>query len=166
MSTAFAMRVLGVVAAEATHGRDELQERDRRHFGIGGCAFGQIAELRLGLARWLCTSKPAMRAEPPSGSRKPDSIFMVVDLPAPLGPRKPSTSPGRTLREMPSTARNAPKLFLRLVRLDQRHHTHTSYNVFRAALWARTIRVSSGEFWSPDTEKPRRSDPPGFQPLG
>ena len=36
---------------------------------------------------------PAMRALPASGSRKPVSIFMVVDLPAPLGPRKPSTSP-------------------------------------------------------------------------
>src|SRR5215470_3661227 len=35
---------------------------------------------------------------------------MVVDLPAPLGPRKPSTSPRGTLRVMPSTALSAPKL--------------------------------------------------------
>ena len=38
---------------------------------------------------------PAMRAEPVSGSRKPVRSRMVVDLPAPLGPRKPSTSPAR-----------------------------------------------------------------------
>ena len=31
------------------------------------------------------------------GARKQVSIFIVVDLPAPFGPRKPSTSPLRTL---------------------------------------------------------------------
>src|SRR5690606_10678960 len=54
-----------------------------------------------------------MRARPASGSRKPVSIFMVVDLPAPLGPRKPSTSPFSTLSEISSTARIGPKDFLR-----------------------------------------------------
>src|SRR6185436_15417830 len=38
---------------------------------------------------------------------------MVVDLPEPLGPRKPTTSPRSTLNEMPSTARLAPKFFTR-----------------------------------------------------
>jgi hypothetical protein len=38
---------------------------------------------------------------------------MVVDLPAPLGPRKPSTSPLFTSSEMPSTATISPKRFLR-----------------------------------------------------
>ena len=40
---------------------------------------------------------------------KPANIRIVVDLPAPLGPRKPSTSPRDTLNEMSSTAVKAPK---------------------------------------------------------
>ena len=52
---------------------------------------------------------PAMRTLPASGSRKPVIIFMVVDLPAPLGPRKPSTSPRTTSSDMPSTATISPK---------------------------------------------------------
>src|SRR3954462_14349722 len=44
---------------------------------------------------------------------KPVIMRMVVDLPAPLGPRKPSTSPRSTPNEMPSTARFAPKVFTR-----------------------------------------------------
>ena len=35
---------------------------------------------------------------------------MVVVLPAPLGPRKATTSPGRMLRSMSSTAVRLPKL--------------------------------------------------------
>src|SRR6185436_14489936 len=38
---------------------------------------------------------------------------MVVDLPEPFGPRKPTTSPRSTLNEMPSTARFAPNVFTR-----------------------------------------------------
>src|SRR4029079_6982894 len=38
---------------------------------------------------------------------------IVVDLPEPLGPRKPSTSPRSTPNEMPSTARLAPNVFTR-----------------------------------------------------
>src|SRR3954447_19275514 len=43
----------------------------------------------------------------------PVIMRMVVDLPAPLGPRKPSTSPRSTPKEMPSTARFAPNVFTR-----------------------------------------------------
>jgi len=38
-------------------------------------------------------------------------ILMLVDFPAPLGPRNPSTSPRSTENEMPSTARFGPKIF-------------------------------------------------------
>src|SRR5260221_7664863 len=38
---------------------------------------------------------------------------MVVDLPAPLGPKKPNTSPLTTLRSMPVTAAIARKFFVR-----------------------------------------------------
>ena len=44
---------------------------------------------------------------------KPVTMRMVVDLPAPFGPRKPSTSPRSTLNETPSTARLAPNVFTR-----------------------------------------------------
>ena len=37
---------------------------------------------------------------------------MVVDLPAPLGPRKPRTCPRGTVRLMPSTALSVPKLLV------------------------------------------------------
>src|ERR1051325_2164340 len=42
---------------------------------------------------------------------KPVIMRMVVDLPAPFGPRKPSTSPRSTRNEMPSTARFGPNVF-------------------------------------------------------
>jgi hypothetical protein len=53
---------------------------------------------------WACTSKPAMRAVPALGGMKPASMRMVVDLPAPLGPRKPTTSPRATVKLTSSTA--------------------------------------------------------------
>src|SRR5262245_13041808 len=45
---------------------------------------------------------------------KPVTMRMVVDLPAPFGPRKPSTSPRSTEKDTPSTARFAPNAFTRL----------------------------------------------------
>jgi hypothetical protein len=50
---------------------------------------------------------------PEVGGMKPVTMRMVVDLPAPFGPRKPSTSPRSTENEMPSTARLAPKVLTR-----------------------------------------------------
>ena len=35
-------------------------------------------------------------------------ILIVVDLPAPLGPIRPNTSPGRAVKLMPSTAFTSP----------------------------------------------------------
>lgn len=46
-------------------------------------------------------SKPKMRTLPALGARKPESIFRVVDLPAPLGPRRPTISP-RSMRKLKS----------------------------------------------------------------
>ncbi|MNP26653.1 hypothetical protein D3C76_1195160 [compost metagenome] len=60
-------------------------------------------------------SKPKMLALPEVGARKPVSIFMVVDLPAPLGPRKPRTSPGATRKDRLSTAVCCAKRLVRLV---------------------------------------------------
>ena len=57
----------------------------------------------------VATSWPLTRTAPLVGSRKPVIIFMVVDLPAPLGPRKPNTSPRRTEKETLRTAWMGPK---------------------------------------------------------
>src|SRR6186713_2826293 len=44
---------------------------------------------------------------------KPASMRMVVDLPAPLGPRNPSTSPGSTEKVRSSTATRPSKCLVR-----------------------------------------------------
>src|SRR5580658_6151329 len=51
-----------------------------------------------------CTSKPATLALPSVGGRKQVRMRMVVVLPAPLGPRKPTICPLSTSKEMLSTA--------------------------------------------------------------
>src|SRR2546430_15780669 len=50
---------------------------------------------------------PSTRASPLVGYSRPESIFSVVVLPAPFGPRKPTTSPGSISNEIPSTARTS-----------------------------------------------------------
>ena len=45
----------------------------------------------------------------------PASIRIVVDLPAPLGPRKPRTSPRRTENDTLSTAVKPPKRLVKPV---------------------------------------------------
>ena len=47
-----------------------------------------------------------IKISPLSGSKKPVSIFIVVDFPAPFGPRKPTTSPLDTDKSILSTAIN------------------------------------------------------------
>src|SRR5690348_5770284 len=54
-------------------------------------------------------SRPSNSMRPEVGASKPVSIFIVVDFPAPLGPRKPKNWPGVTRRSMLSTAVNGPK---------------------------------------------------------
>ena len=46
----------------------------------------------------LRVSSPKTSARPPVGRMNPSSVRMVVVLPAPFGPRKPKTSPGKTSR--------------------------------------------------------------------
>src|SRR5580658_1779315 len=61
----------------------------------------------------VATSKPCTVARPELGASSPHRMRMVVDLPAPLGPRKPKISPGATSKETRSTARKSPKRFTR-----------------------------------------------------
>src|SRR3954447_13548141 len=51
-------------------------------------------------------------AAPALGRTRPSSIRSVVVLPAPLGPRKPYTSPRRTVRSTASTAVRGPKVLV------------------------------------------------------
>ncbi len=62
---------------------------------------------------WENTSNPATRALPPEAGMKQERIFMVVDFPAPLGPRKPTICPLSTVKETSDTAVIGP---YRLVR--------------------------------------------------
>src|SRR5215207_2389755 len=55
------------------------------------------------------TSTPLTSAVPDVGLSSPHSMRIVVDLPAPLLPRKPKISPRRTSNDSPSTATNWPK---------------------------------------------------------
>src|SRR5215210_2371059 len=58
--------------------------------------------------------KPPTEISPAEGGMNPVIIRMVVDLPAPFGPRKPSTSPFSTVKETPFTATFGPNAFCRL----------------------------------------------------
>jgi len=59
----------------------------------------------------LSTLNPQILALPAVGGKKHVSIFMVVDLPAPLGPKKPST-PKPALKEISLTAFCVPYILV------------------------------------------------------
>jgi hypothetical protein len=54
-----------------------------------------------------------MRIDPELGRSKPVRHLIVVDLPAPFGPRNPKKLPAGTARSMPSTARSDPNVRVR-----------------------------------------------------
>jgi len=52
--------------------------------------------------------RPLISAVPASAASRPRMIRIVVDFPAPFGPTKPVTWPGRTLKVIPSRDCVAP----------------------------------------------------------
>src|SRR5512143_1731578 len=62
-------------------------------------------------------SNPATVPLPPEGARMPQSMRMVVDFPAPLGPRKPKISPFFTSRLTLFTAMKSSKRRERFARV-------------------------------------------------
>src|ERR1041384_4138841 len=60
-------------------------------------------------------SLPATEIAPAVGERSVVSIFIVVDFPAPLGPRNANRSPFSTEKEISSTAVNSPNFLLKLL---------------------------------------------------
>lgn len=79
-----------------------------RQVVVEGGVLEDPADAPADLGPAVTTSKPATRAVPPAGRTRVHSIEMVVDLPAPLGPRKPKVSPGATSKLMPRTAWKSP----------------------------------------------------------
>src|SRR5713101_9760386 len=65
-------------------------------------------------------SWPPTDTLPSVGGMKPVIIRMVVDFPAPFGPRNPSTSPRSTENDTPSTARFGPNVFTKFSTLIMR----------------------------------------------
>src|SRR5256885_8135011 len=71
--------------------------------------------LRSAFSKSRRTSKPQIVTLPAVGLIRPTSMRMVVVLPAPLGPRKPKTSPGLSEKETASTIVRLPMTFVRLL---------------------------------------------------
>src|SRR4051812_30639859 len=69
--------------------------------------------LRRTSSRSVTMSCPATVAAPPVGRVSVHSMLIVVDFPAPLGPRKPNVSPVATSKSIPRTASISPKRFER-----------------------------------------------------
>ena len=61
--------------------------------------------------------------DPVVGLSSPMIMRMVVDFPAPLGPRKPVTVPGSTVKEMWSTATLSPYCLVRLTASIMGNHS-------------------------------------------
>src|SRR5579859_2035807 len=57
------------------------------------------------------TSTPSNRMRPPEGARSPAMQLKKVDLPAPLGPIRPTISPASTESEASASATKPPKAF-------------------------------------------------------
>src|SRR5580693_2896831 len=71
--------------------------------------------LRRTVSRSRTTSYPATLAVPEVGSARVHRILMVVDFPAPFGPRKPKVSPAATSKSMPLTASISPYFLVSLL---------------------------------------------------
>src|SRR6266481_1409184 len=92
----------------------------------------------------VASSSPKTSAVPALGGSMPVSIFTVVDLPAPLGPRSPTSCPVGISRSRPRTASTLPK---------------------RLESWRRRItrpppREARGGSRLPDDRQPRRRPRP------
>src|SRR6201996_2387922 len=99
-------------------------------------------------SRAVTTSKPATLASPPLGLVSVQSMLIVVVLPAPLGPRKPKTSPVATSKFTPLTASRSPKDLRRsLTEIASIRRTEALYIVrmTRAEIVAAAVRIADAE---------------------
>src|SRR6516162_893076 len=63
---------------------------------------------------WARKSSPSNSIRPEVGASRPVNILMVVDFPAPFGPRKPKNCPACTRKSMLSTAVSGPNVLVSL----------------------------------------------------
>jgi hypothetical protein len=68
----------------------------------------KYADLEAGVGQRAANGRPEIEALPRVGLVSPTITRMVVDFPAPLGPRKPVTRPERAVNETSSTAVKRP----------------------------------------------------------
>ena len=97
-----------VTTAKSPNPRDETQQPDDRHVRVGGGALWQEPQ---SASRGKSVAYHVVPANPRSpGTRRHESASMriVVDFPAPFGPRNPNTSPRRTENDRSSTAMKRP----------------------------------------------------------
>src|SRR4051794_35351511 len=102
---------------------------------------GTYASRRCRLLMSRQGSPPSRVAVPASARSRPSRIRRVVDLPAPLGPRKPCTSPVSTVRSRPSSARVRPKFLtspdteIAAVMTPKLHRFHKVLNIKNPINW-------------------------------
>ena len=78
----------------AVDAAEEAQVLGHRQVAVEREFLRHVADaLRARASGFCATSMPATMARPPLGRSRPHRMRMVVDLPAPLGPRKPMISP-------------------------------------------------------------------------
>src|SRR6266576_445999 len=103
----------------------------------------RTSRARLSSAR----SSPRTRICPLLGASRPVSILIVVDLPAPLGPRNPKNFPASIRKSNPSTARTLP---------NARVSPVVSMTRFMLLLTQKPMRHYAGGWRKSVTKRPRR----------
>ena len=99
-------------ARDALHAGDEAEVRLHAEVGVEGGVLGEVAD-RAPAGERLADEVVARHPHLTRGRKMPASIRIVVVLPAPFGPRKPTISPAPTPNETPATASTRPNDFLR-----------------------------------------------------
>ena len=100
----------------AAHPDQQVDRLAPGKVGPQGDVTRNIGKASMDLHRIGPRIEPEDPAAPPSTRSSPSRARIVVDFPAPLGPRKPCTSPARTSRSKPSRAPDRPEV------LDQTGH--------------------------------------------
>ena len=129
--------------------------------GCWAAASSSTPTCRPGLGR-ARNGRPRTVAVPDDGAVSPHSMRSVVDFPAPLGPRKPVTRPGRAVKDTSSTAVTArPRRAYRLVRCS------AVIMVTTVAGTGGGARPAAGSAWSTfGRSRPGRTGDPGrVRPL-
>ena len=79
---------------DAGRGGEGPQVVARRAARVDGLGVEQRADLARAARAWSASGRPLTVARPDVGASRPRIMRIVVDLPAPFGPRKPVTMPG------------------------------------------------------------------------